>query len=106
MKSAYQHHKMISGAQGLKIIAQQDISGVVGGSSIFIVPPKTSNRAKEEIKKQAMKDLEDLHSKLAKTGVYVQTSSLGSLEALLALLSKSGIPVFAGNFLDLDGDFE
>jgi translation initiation factor 5B len=50
----------------------------------------------EEIKDKVMEDLQSMLRSVDKddNGVYVQASTLGSLEALLAFLKQGNIPVF------------
>ena len=52
-------------------------------------------RAHSQVKEEIEGDLEDMLSNIEKTGrgVYVQASTLGSLEALLEFLRTSQIPV-------------
>ena len=91
VKGTYQHHKQIKAAQGVKIIGK-DLDNAVAGSSLFVVGP---NDDIEQIKGEVMADLENMRKKVNKqdVGVYVQASTLGSLEALLEFLHDCKIPV-------------
>ena len=95
VKGEYVHHKKIVAAQGVKI-SGPDLDKVVAGSQFFV--------AKEGDDIEALQDevMEDLQAALSRVdtagrGVYVQASTLGSLEALLEFLRESKIPVSAIN---------
>jgi len=92
VKGSYVHHKTIRAAMGIKISAA-DLDKAVAGSSLIVANPKTDDL--EALKKEVMQDLNSLLAKVSKSdhGVYVQASTLGSLEALLEFLKTSKIPV-------------
>ncbi|KAH6776639.1 eukaryotic translation initiation factor 2 family protein [Perilla frutescens var. hirtella] len=127
MQGTYLHHKEIKAAQGIKIAAQKKyvidyllksqrgnaassmhacliemlkncLEHTIAGTSIYIVRPHDNI---EEIKEAAMKDVKSVMSRIARSGegVYVQASTLGSLEALLEFLKTPAvnIPVSAIN---------
>jgi len=88
VKSKYIHLKEVRAAQGVKIVAQ-NLEGTVAGSSLFVVD---GNR--EQLEEEVMKDIKNLLAKkTSDRGVFVQASTLGSLEALLEFLKHSKIPV-------------
>ena len=93
VKTPYQQHDRIRAAQGLKVLAHgHDADKAIPGSPMYVV----RNDKEEEIACAAvMEDFEKLRSSINKegTGVYVQSSTLGSLEALLHFLKASKIPV-------------
>lgn len=91
VKGAYLHHKTIRAAQGVKICAS-DLEKAVAGSGLFVIE---SDDQEEALKEEVMKDFDTMLKRVATTdkGVYVQASTLGSLEALLEFLTQSGIPV-------------
>jgi len=91
VKSAYVHHKSVRASQGVKLCAP-DLDKAVAGSSLLVCGPDDDL---EELKREVMKDLDTMMKKVATTdkGVYVQASTLGSLEALLEFLHQSKIPV-------------
>lgn len=62
------------------------------GSRLLVVGPDDDE---EDLEEEVMSDLENLLSRVSKTGrgVSVQASTLGSLEALLEFLRVSKIPV-------------
>jgi translation initiation factor 5B len=96
VKSEYIHHKKIKGAIGVKVIGN-NLEKVMAGTPVMIVGPEDEE---EDIKAEVMSDLTDLENKLStdKTGVLVQASTLGALEALLQFLredTKPPIPVSA-----------
>jgi translation initiation factor 5B len=67
-------------------------SSAIAGSRLLIVGPDDDE---EDLEEEVMSDLENLLSRISKTGrgVSVQASTLGSLEALLEFLRVSKIPV-------------
>mmetsp|Transcript_20813 Transcript_20813/g.29227 ORF Transcript_20813/g.29227 Transcript_20813/m.29227 type:complete len:680 (+) Transcript_20813:889-2928(+) len=91
VKGQYQHHKVIHASQGIKISAA-DLDKAVAGSSLLVAGP---NDNLEQLKTEVMKDFEDMKKRISTTdrGVYVQASTLGSLEALMEFLKESKIPV-------------
>jgi translation initiation factor 5B len=91
IKSQYVHHKEVKAALGVKIAAN-DLEHAIAGSRLLVVGPDDDE---EDLEMEVMSDLEQLFSKVSKSGagVAVQASTLGSLEALLAFLKSSSIPV-------------
>ncbi|XP_073053152.1 uncharacterized protein [Primulina eburnea] len=93
VKGTYLRHKEIKAAQGIKITAQ-GLEHAIAGSSLYVVGPDDDL---DNIKEQAMGDMKSLMSRIDKSGegVYVQASTLGSLEALLEFLKTPvvNIPV-------------
>ncbi|XP_073136066.1 uncharacterized protein [Henckelia pumila] len=93
VKGTYLHHREIKAAQGIKITAQ-GLEHAIAGSSLYVVGPDDDL---DNIKEQAMGDMKSLMSRIDKSGegVYVQASTLGSLEALLEFLKTPvvNIPV-------------
>ena len=91
VKSAYVHNKEVKAALGVKISAN-DLDHAIAGSRLMVVGEDDDE---EDMEEQVMSDLENLLSKISRTGrgVSVQASTLGSLEALLEFLKVSKIPV-------------
>lgn len=91
VKSAYVHHKEIKASMGVKISAP-DLEKAIAGSRLLVVGPDDDE---EDIMEEVMTDLTSLLSSIDKSGkgVCVQSSTLGSLEALLTFLKASNIPV-------------
>ncbi|KAI5781475.1 hypothetical protein EDC01DRAFT_784380 [Geopyxis carbonaria] len=91
VKSNYVHHKEIKAAMGIKIAAN-DLEEAIAGSRLLVVGPDDDE---EDLEDEIMGDLENLLSRVSTsgTGVAVQASTLGSLEALLEFLRVSKIPV-------------
>ncbi|KAJ0951742.1 putative protein-synthesizing GTPase [Helianthus annuus] len=93
VKGAYIHHKEIKAAQGIKITGQ-NLEHAVAGTALYVVGPDDDV---EEIKESVMDDMRNVMSRIDKSGegVYVQASTLGSLEALLEFLKTPvvNIPV-------------
>ncbi|XP_042902233.1 eukaryotic translation initiation factor 5B [Parasteatoda tepidariorum] len=92
VKNPYIDYKTVEGAQGVKI-SGKDLDKTLAGMPLYVV----QNPSKMEALKNEMSQLISLavnHIKTSERGVYVQASTLGSLEALLDYLSESGIPYF------------
>ncbi|PAV91845.1 hypothetical protein WR25_15603 [Diploscapter pachys] len=90
VKNEYLHYKEIKGAQGVKILAK-NLEKALAGLPLFVA--NTLDEAeylKEESKAQLSKALHSIKKK--PEGVYVQASTLGSLEALLEFLNTQKIP--------------
>ena len=84
VKTPYLHHKEIRGAIGVKICAN-GIERALAGSNLMVLGPDDDE---SELRDEVMKDLGGILKKVRKNedGVYVQASTLGSLEALLEFL--------------------
>ncbi|KAF5787295.1 putative protein-synthesizing GTPase [Helianthus annuus] len=92
VKGAYIHHKEIKAAQGIKIIAQ-NLEHAVAGTALYTVELDDDV---EEIKKSVMDDMiRNVMSRIDTSGegVYVQASTLGSLEALLDFLKTPAVNI-------------
>jgi translation initiation factor 5B len=91
VKSAYVHNKSVKAAIGVKIAAE-GLEQAIAGSRLLVVGPDDDE---EDLEEEVMGDLENLLSRISRTGrgVSVQASTLGSLEALLEFLRVSKIPV-------------
>lgn len=91
LKSQYVHNQECKASLGVKIAAN-DLEHAIAGSRLLVVGPGDDE---EDIELEVMSDIENLLSKVSKTGrgVSVQASTLGSLEALLEFLKVSKIPV-------------
>lgn len=91
LKSNYVHNKEVKAAMGVKIAADE-LDHAIAGSRLLVVGPDDDE---EDLEEDVMTDLENLLSRVTKTGrgVSVQASTLGSLEALLEFLKVSKIPV-------------
>ncbi|XP_062132455.1 eukaryotic translation initiation factor 5B [Drosophila sulfurigaster albostrigata] len=93
VKNAYVEYKEVKAAQGVKIAAK-DLEKAIAGINLLIAhKPDEVEICKEEVARELKSALS--HIKLAQTGVYVQASTLGSLEALLEFLRTSKIPYSA-----------
>lgn len=92
IKSAYVHHKEVKAALGVKIAAP-GLEKAIAGARMFVA--KNDDEV-EYYKDLAMDDLTSLDKFVQKSGrgVFVQASTLGSLEALLVFLKDMNIPVF------------
>lgn len=94
VKGQYLHHKEIEAAQGIKISAE-GLEKAVAGTQLMIVEDPTNEDEMEYVREEVMKDFQSILTNVDKSGlgVYVQASTLGSLEALLEFLRTSNIPV-------------
>jgi len=103
VKGEYKTAESVSASVGVRIAAIEDLSTAVAGAPLLIVPRalKNSKNAQkrheviEALGDEVQKSFADLFDKVDKTGrgVFVQSSTLGSLEALLGFLHDQKIPV-------------
>lgn len=93
VKSNWEHHKEVKAAQGVKIIAKE-LEKSLAGLPMYVA---TRDDEVEYYKEELSTALKEVLSgiKLTERGVFVQASTLGSLEALLEFLRTSKIP-YAG----------
>ncbi|OXA45806.1 Eukaryotic translation initiation factor 5B [Folsomia candida] len=90
VKNTYVEHKEISGTIGVKIAAKDFEKAIAGLSLVVAHQSDEVEFAKEEITRELKTALNSI--RLSERGVYVQASTLGSLEALLEFLKVSQIP--------------
>ncbi|WRT66933.1 uncharacterized protein IL334_003898 [Kwoniella shivajii] len=92
IKSAYVHNKEVKAALGVKIFAP-GLEKAIAGAKLYVAH---DDDEVEAYKDMAMDDISSLEKFITKSGkgVWVQASTLGSLEALLTFLKTSNIPVF------------
>lgn len=88
IKSVYKNIKCVKASLGIKIVAN-DLERTMAGSRILRVKDYGDE---EDAKQQVMEDIKEL-ANLEKIGIHLQASSLGSLEALIALVKNENIPV-------------
>ncbi|XP_031346389.1 eukaryotic translation initiation factor 5B isoform X2 [Photinus pyralis] len=90
VKNAYVEYKEIKAAQGVKIAAKE-LEKAIAGLNLYIAQkPDEVDIMRENVAKELKTALSAI--KLQERGVYVQASTLGSLEALLEFLRASKIP--------------
>uniref|UniRef100_A0A8R1TZD6 Eukaryotic translation initiation factor 5B n=1 Tax=Onchocerca volvulus TaxID=6282 RepID=A0A8R1TZD6_ONCVO len=90
VKNAYEHYQMIKGAQGVKVLAK-NLEKALAGLPLFVANREDELLVlKEDCEAQLSKALMAIKKK--PEGVYVQASTLGSLEALLEFLRTQKIP--------------
>ncbi|XP_076362546.1 eukaryotic translation initiation factor 5B isoform X1 [Tachypleus tridentatus] len=90
VKNIYQEFKEVEGAQGVKI-AGKDLDKAIAGLQLLVAHHTDEiDILKEEVNSSLREVMSSF--KLAERGVYVQASTLGSLEALLEFLRASKIP--------------
>ncbi|XP_020915031.1 eukaryotic translation initiation factor 5B isoform X2 [Exaiptasia diaphana] len=93
VKNQYVTHKELRAAQGVKIAAK-DLEKALAGVPIMVAEKEDEiDYCKNEVSKIMSDALKAI--RLSDRGVYVQASTLGSLEALLEFLKTSKIP-YAG----------
>ncbi|XP_041360347.1 eukaryotic translation initiation factor 5B-like [Gigantopelta aegis] len=93
VKNQYEHHKEILAAQGVKIIAK-DLEKALAGLPLYVATHSDEIDYYKSELQQALSDVLDSIN-VTERGVFVQASTLGSLEALLEFLRTSKIP-YAG----------
>lgn len=93
VKGQYVHNKEVVAAQGVKIIAKE-LEKALAGLPLYVAQQDDEIEVYKEWLADALKNV--LNSiKLSERGVYVQSSTLGSLEALLEYLRTVKVP-YAG----------
>ncbi|KAI0562198.1 Translation initiation factor eIF5B [Gracilaria domingensis] len=94
VKGQYLHHKEIKAAQGIKISAD-GLEKAVAGTQLMVVEDPSDEQEMEYVREEVMKDFQTILTNVDRSGlgVYVQASTLGSLEALLEYLRSTKIPV-------------
>ena len=93
VKNTYIEHKEIRAAQGVKIAAKELDKAIAGLNLLVANQPDEVQICKDEISARLSSALNSI--KVKDRGVFVQASTLGSLEALLEFLRTSKIP-YAG----------
>ena len=93
VKNSFTEHKELKAAQGVKIAAKELEKTIAGLSLRVANSPDEVNILREEAERDLSSALNAI--KLKPLGVFVQASTLGSLEALLEFLKTSKIP-YAG----------
>lgn len=99
VKGAYIEHKEISGAVGVKIAAKHLETAIAGLNVLVACHSDEVDCCKERISRELERAIRSF--RLQERGVYVQASTLGSLEALLEFLKTSSIPVSSLYVVDL-----
>merc|ERR1719508_36387 len=93
VKTAYVDHKNLEAAQGVKIAAKELGKAIAGLNMRVAYHPDEVDILREECERDLSTALNAI--KVKTLGVFVQASTLGSLEALLEFLKTSEIP-YAG----------
>ena len=96
VKNTYTEPKEVRAAKGVKITAKDLEKAIAGLNLLVAYNPDEVEICKEEVAHELKSALGRI--KLQDRGVYVQASTLGSLEALLEFLKTSEIPVRIKNF--------
>ncbi|KAM9334224.1 eukaryotic translation initiation factor 5B [Symphorus nematophorus] len=93
VKSQYEKHKEVSTSQGVKILGK-DLEKALAGLPLLVAHKDDEVPVlRDELIRELKQTLSSI--KLEEKGVYVQASTLGSLEALLEFLRTSKVP-YAG----------
>ncbi|XP_053273047.1 eukaryotic translation initiation factor 5B [Pleuronectes platessa] len=93
VKNQYEKHKEVSTSQGVKILGK-DLEKTLAGLSLLVAHKDDEIPVlRDELVRELKQTLSSI--KLEEKGVYVQASTLGSLEALLEYLRTSKVP-YAG----------
>lgn len=93
VKSQYEKHKEVSTSQGVKILGK-DLEKTLAGLPLLVAHKEDEVPVlRDELVRELKQTLSSI--KLEEKGVYVQASTLGSLEALLEFLRTSKVP-YAG----------
>ncbi|KAM7365823.1 hypothetical protein PAMP_016725 [Pampus punctatissimus] len=93
VKNQYEKHKEVSTAQGVKILGK-DLEKALAGLPLLVAHRDDEVPVlRDELVRELKQTLSSI--KLEEKGVYVQASTLGSLEALLEFLRSSKVP-YAG----------
>ncbi|KAK2544566.1 Eif5b [Columba livia] len=91
VKNQYEKHKEVVAAQGVKILGK-DLEKTLAGLPLLVAYKEDEIPVlKDELIHELKQTLNAI--KLEEKGVYVQASTLGSLEALLEFLKTSEVPV-------------
>jgi len=92
VRGEYKHHDQLSTSMGIKISAP-GLENAVAGTELLILGPDDDV---EDLKEEVSEGFDSILNDFEKNpeGVYVKSSTLGSLEALLSFLSDMKIPVF------------
>ncbi len=86
-KDRFDNIKAVSAASGLKLVAP-GIEEALPGGQVYVVDNNV-----EELKGRIRKELESIRFEHENIGVIVRADTLGSLEAILGMLRKKGVPV-------------
>uniref|UniRef100_A0AAZ3S401 Eukaryotic translation initiation factor 5B n=1 Tax=Oncorhynchus tshawytscha TaxID=74940 RepID=A0AAZ3S401_ONCTS len=91
VKNQYEKHKEVCTAQGVKILGK-DLEKTLAGLPLLVAHKEDEVAVlRDELVRELKQTLNSI--KLEEKGVYVQASTLGSLEALLEFLRVSKVPV-------------
>ena len=94
VKNEYISHHSIKASMGIKIVSN-GLEEVIAGSPIIRINKNDTEKMIESKSLEVMKDVNQILNKnnFTDNGVYVKSSTLGSLEAFLSLLKQENIPV-------------
>lgn len=92
VKGDYIHHESCKGAMGIKISAPE-LDWALAGGELYRAETEEDVEELEDLISENMLNFVEKYISKNDEGVYVQASTLGSLEALLEFLKQSKIPV-------------
>ena len=94
VKGDYLMHKHLRGSMGIKLCAN-GLEEAVAGTNVLVIRDNEPEEEIARIKRDIMTDYNDVVKgfDVQSEGVYVMSSTLGSLEALMVFLKESKIPV-------------
>ena len=97
VKTSYQMQKEIRGTASVTLVAR-GLESAVAGTAMYVIPNGDESPSPALLQK-VQADLQTILSQVNRSGkgIYLQSSSLGSLEALIALLQNNQIPVHGMN---------
>eukprot|EP01138_Halocafeteria_seosinensis_P004716 gb/GECG01004822.1/.p1 GENE.gb/GECG01004822.1/~~gb/GECG01004822.1/.p1 ORF type:complete len:1051 (+),score=276.13 gb/GECG01004822.1/:1-3153(+) len=93
VKSDFARHSRVEAAKGVKIASHgHTLEKAIAGTQLFVLD---SEDEEEQLKEEVMKDYEELMENMHRDsiGVFVQASTLGSLEALIHHLKTMDPPI-------------
>jgi translation initiation factor 5B len=93
-KGEYIQTNKVKASMTCKIDAP-NLDDAVSGSALYVIKPKDSDELIETYKKNVMQSLNSLKKRINKLGegIYVSTSSLGSMEALFEYLHSNDVSI-------------
>ena len=94
-KTKFEHIDQIVAAGGVKIVAPH-IDNVVSGSPLIV-----SNGNDHNIADELLSEVENIHIQTSDVGILVKADTIGSLEALVNILSSEDVPIKSAEIGDI-----
>ena len=89
IEKRFESIEQVSAAAGIKIVAPNLDKAIPGSPIVFTSDEKKVEKIKEDLKKE----IEKIEFERAYDGVIVKADTLGSLEAMVKILTEEGIPI-------------